>query len=232
MYCPILSLQITWQFPSTSKELRVPSSLPAALFKCHTSLCCSDIAVTLCWGFCHVQRQKTSLFGLPLVPVLMMLHTHHKIRTAFCIFILQPSGESTAGCVFGWSLEGQPFCTFHTVKRIKASSLLRRSLCLNAFILLNFRVCSCTKPLLWSEHSSRDFQWNSSTRWGFLCRKGKKNFFKVTWSLLKALLPMETVKYLDVLLVFIQVFWGSEVNIPKCHLIPSSSLDFKVFQMI
>lgn len=83
-------------------------------------------------------------------------------------------------------------------------------------------------PLVWTQQQG--FSVKFQHQMGFLCKK--KNFFKVTWSLLKALLPMETVKYLDFLLVFIQVFWGSKVNIPKSNLIPSSSLDFKGFQMI
>lgn len=128
------------------------------------------------WHCCDlVPRQEISLFPFPwclcdgaLLPswnLWSFLYPHTSL--------LHPT---LLGVCLG-DLWREPFCTFYTVKKNKPS-LLRRSLCLNTFILLNFRVCSCTKPLLWSEHSSRDFQWNSSTRWGFFVQKGKEKLLQ------------------------------------------------------
>lgn len=177
---------------------------------------CQDISASLCWDFCwgrYVQRQKTSHFSLPLVPVQMMLYTHHEICTALYILKIAP-----------------------LLKQVKAVtvasfSLLIRSLYfkysdfaeVQGVFLYQVPPLACTQQQRfsmkfqdqlffflwkgketysnWQDHYLKDyFLWRLSNTWIFTCL------------------------FSDLL--------GLQVNIQKSHLLPPSSLDFEGFQVI
>lgn len=149
-----------------------------------------------------MQRQKTSHFSLPLVPIQMMLYTHHEICTALYIFKIAP-----------------------LLKQVKAVTVASFSLLISS---LHFKYTDFAEvqgvflyqvPPLACTQQQR-FSTKFQDQLVFFSVERERNLLKLTRSLFKGLLPTETVKYLDFYLSFLR-FTGASGKYPE---ISSASL--------